>query len=426
MNEKANPIEKDEDSPVETNPKSLTDAPITQTEGCDDVRPTRSSLLMSRHDTAILVVDVQQKLVPHIHQHWIVTWNVRRLVDAARILGVPRLVTEQYPQGLGSTIPELQQGLVVDDEKAMFSCRECKNVARRLNETGLQKILLCGIETHVCVQQTALDFLAMGFDVWLAVDACGSRSPADHRVAMRRMESAGVSLTTTESAMFEWCEISGTPEFKRISELVQEPVPDGDDIHLGRHFPSTHAEYVLHTNHSPETDSSGTHTTNLSFVIRKSNNGQEVCRFVGQQILDAENGAVISSSGVTGVEVSSDGATVSIQYDDGHIETLYLPISQSQSRHPRWKVRKLEHHINSEEYRSDYKITFQIIEYASGNVFRELHGFEHRLESGGFSHISGVRKVEISRDGCWMVVTTVGRPPEVISMPLEVNRKVTT
>ena len=419
MNEKANALENKPVSPpvADTKPESASSVAVPTP--IADVAPARSPLLMSRHDTAMLVVDVQQKLVPHINQHWMVTWNVRRLVDAARILGVPRLCTEQYPRGLGSTIPELQSGLVVDDEKAMFSCRDCKNVARRLEEAGLQKILLCGIETHVCIQQTALDFLAMGFDVWLAVDACGSRNPTDHRVATRRMESAGISLTTTEAALFEWCEIAGTPEFKRISELVQEPAPDGDDILPGRHFPSTHAEYVLHTDHKPEKSAGGIHIKNLCFVIRRSNNGQEVRRYEGEQTLDAENGAIASSTGVTGVEVSSDGATVSIQYADAHIETDYLPIGQSQSRHPRWKVRKLEHHINSEEYRSDYKITFQIIEYSSGNVFRELEGYEHRLESGGFSHVSGVRKVEISRDGCWMVVTTVGRPPEVVSLPVE-------
>jgi hypothetical protein len=154
-------------------------------------------------------------------------------------------------------------------------------------------------------------------------------------------------------------------------------------------------------------------------MIHRTRDGAEVCRFAGQEVRDVV-GELKSASGVTGVEVSHDGATVNIQYDDGHIETEYLPIGPSESRHPRWKIRRHEQHINSAEYRTDYKITFQVIEYATDNVFRELYGFEHRKPSGGFSHISGVRKVEISRDGNWMVVHTVGRPAEVVKLPEEV------
>ena len=92
-------------------------------------------------------------------------------------------------------------------------------------EQGVWKILLCGIEAHVCVQQTAFDLLADGYRIYLAVDAIGARFDTDREIALRRMESAGATLTTTESALFEWCEVAGTPEFKQISSLVCEAPP---------------------------------------------------------------------------------------------------------------------------------------------------------------------------------------------------------
>lgn len=186
----------------------------------------RSPLLMSRTDTALLVIDVQQRLLPSIAGHRRVVWNIRRLLDGAAVLGIPVLATEQYPLGLGPTVPELAQRLGEIPAKLTFSCRECADGFRRLEAQGILKILLCGIETHVCVQQTALDLLAAGWHVYVAVDAAGSRSTEDHQVAIRRLESAGATITTTEAALFEWCDVAGTPEFKQISRLVREVPPE--------------------------------------------------------------------------------------------------------------------------------------------------------------------------------------------------------
>ncbi|MEQ8837306.1 MAG: isochorismatase family protein, partial [Lacipirellulaceae bacterium] len=112
-------------------------------------------------------------------------------------------------------------------EKIQFSCGERGEVFSGWLEEGLHRVLLAGIETHVCVQQTALDLLAAGFQVFVAVDAVGSRYKVDHGIALRRMEASGVLLTTTEATLFEWCERAGTPEFKAISALAKEKPPKG-------------------------------------------------------------------------------------------------------------------------------------------------------------------------------------------------------
>ena len=185
----------------------------------------RSPELMSRRDSALLVVDVQGKLITLVPGHERIIWNIRRLLDAAKELGVPAMGTEQYPQGLGPTVPVLAERLGTIPPKLQFSCGECGELFAGLDDRGIAKILVVGIEAHVCVQQTVHDLMAAGFRVYVAVDAVGSRYDIDRDTAFRRMESAGATLTTTEAAMFEWCEASGTPEFKVISRLVQEQAP---------------------------------------------------------------------------------------------------------------------------------------------------------------------------------------------------------
>ncbi|MCA9102734.1 MAG: hydrolase [Pirellulales bacterium] len=189
----------------------------------------RSYELLSRDDTALLVVDVQSKLVRAIRGHQRMVWNIRRLIDAARVFDVPIAATEQYPQGLGHTEPELRDRLGEIAEKSTFSCGSCSEIFTDLGNRNVEKILVTGIEAHVCVQQTSLDLLAAGFGVYIAVDAVGSRYQVDYDTALRRLESSGATLTTTESAMFEWCEASGTPQFKQISALVKETPPSEDD-----------------------------------------------------------------------------------------------------------------------------------------------------------------------------------------------------
>jgi len=182
----------------------------------------RSPELMSRDDTGLLVIDVQEKLLPAINNGARVVWNIRRLLDAAAALGLPIAATEQYPKGLGPTVPELIERLPQRPEKLTFSAGGCPRIFADFRKRGVHNILVCGIEAHVCVQQTVLDLLADGWRVFVAADAVGSRFESDYQIALRRMESTGAVLTTTEAAMFEWCATAAATEFKRISQLARE------------------------------------------------------------------------------------------------------------------------------------------------------------------------------------------------------------
>ena len=180
---------------------------------------------MSAGDTGLLVVDVQEKLIGAIADGPRVVFNVRRLIEGAEILGLAVVATEQYPQGLGPTVPELAGRLGNVPSKLTFSCGGCPGIFRDLESRGIHKLLLCGVEAHVCVQQTALDLLACGWRVYVAADAVGSRFEIDCRTALGRMDSAGATLTTTEAALFEWCRVAGTPQFNQISRLAQQQGP---------------------------------------------------------------------------------------------------------------------------------------------------------------------------------------------------------
>jgi len=185
----------------------------------------RSPELMNPNETGLLVVDMQQKLLEVIPRRDEVVWNVRRLLDAAAVLGVATAATEQYPDKLSATVPELKERLGKIPDKLSFSACACGSIFDGWRADGLYRVLVTGVETHVCVMQTALDLVADGWRVYVAVDAVAARRDVDHVTALRRMETAGVVLTSTEAAMFEWCRIAGTPEFKKISALAKETGP---------------------------------------------------------------------------------------------------------------------------------------------------------------------------------------------------------
>ena len=192
---------------------------------------SRSPLLINRDESALLVVDVQEKLLPHVQDGERMVWQIARMIRGANLMNVPVLATEQYPKGLGPTTPEIKSLLPEPiPEKLMFSCRECREVSDFLNEKNIQNLVLVGIETHVCVLQTAFDFMSMGWNVFLAVDGVSSRFASDREMAIRRMENSGVVLTTVESLLFEWCEKAGSDEFKQISKLVQESFSPSNQV----------------------------------------------------------------------------------------------------------------------------------------------------------------------------------------------------
>jgi nicotinamidase-related amidase len=177
---------------------------------------------MHADDTGLLVIDVQEKLVPMIHAANDVVRNVAFLIDAARILAIPVQATEQYPKGLGTTIAELARRLPDRPDKIAFSSCAVPSVVETFRLAARPRIVLAGIETHVCVLHTALDLLAKGFQVYIPVDAVSSRYVVDHETALRRLERTGALLTTAETCLFEWVGGAGHPQFKAISQLVQE------------------------------------------------------------------------------------------------------------------------------------------------------------------------------------------------------------
>jgi nicotinamidase-related amidase len=178
------------------------------------------SRILDRDRTALVVVDVQEGFREAVGEFDEVARNAGLLVQGARILGVPVLVTEQYPRGLGETVPEVAEHLdgVPRLEKVEFDATEVEG----FDLGGRDQALLCGIEAHVCVAQTALELLGLGFCVQVPADAVGSRHKIDWEFALRRLEHAGAILSTTEAVLFEWTECSDRPEFKAISALVKE------------------------------------------------------------------------------------------------------------------------------------------------------------------------------------------------------------
>jgi nicotinamidase-related amidase len=180
------------------------------------------AMQMSALDTGLLVIDVQEKLVPKIAGVSALVKNIAFLLDVAKVLGVPVQATEQYPRGLGTTVAELSPRLPERSEKVAFSSCAVPLVLDTFHRLARPKLVLTGIETHVCVLHTALDLLAAGFRVFLPVDAVGARYRLDHDTALRRLEQAGAALTTTEGCAFEWMGAADHPRFKEVSRLVQE------------------------------------------------------------------------------------------------------------------------------------------------------------------------------------------------------------
>lgn len=164
---------------------------------------------------------MQEKLLPVVDNATNIVRRIEKLIAAASELQVECLVTEQYPEKLGSTVPELSQKINNTLAKRMFSVRECFAGFEPLWQAGRRSVVLCGIETHVCILQSALDLLAAGWEVYVVLDAVGSRHVWDHQTAIERMRQAGAKVVTSEMVMFEWCETSAHPNFRAISQLVK-------------------------------------------------------------------------------------------------------------------------------------------------------------------------------------------------------------
>jgi isochorismate hydrolase len=178
---------------------------------------------LSSEHAQLLVVDIQEKLLPHIHEHEAVTANAAKMIQAANALEVPVTVSEQYVKGLGPSASSILEaaGDAPRFEKMAFSFCGDEACRARVKSVIRSQILLIGIEAHVCVQQTALDLLEMQMQPFVLADAVGSRRALDYAAALERMRSAGAVVTTVESAIFELVKEAGTERFKRILPIVR-------------------------------------------------------------------------------------------------------------------------------------------------------------------------------------------------------------
>ena len=185
----------------------------------------RSPKLVSAKRAALLVVDVQERLAAAMDEAWLrdVVENTVRIIETAKILSLPLIVTEQYPKGLGGTLPAVRETLgdAPIFEKVRFSVFGNEEVYARLKEARVRDVLLAGMETHVCVSQSAYDLEALGMRPVVLSDAVSSRFREDHDAAIARFRTDGISATTTEAVMFELLESAGTETFERVRKLVR-------------------------------------------------------------------------------------------------------------------------------------------------------------------------------------------------------------
>jgi len=178
--------------------------------------------VLSADESALVVVDVQEKFRPAIDGWDGMVAEVVKLIKGCKILGVPVIATEQYPKGLGRTVSEVREVLDCPPvEKTSFSCFGDALFRDRIALTGRRQLLLCGIEAHVCVLNTALDALSGGYEVHYVVDATSSRKRGDKDVAVERVKQSGAYLATTEMALFQLLKGSKAGGFKEISVLVK-------------------------------------------------------------------------------------------------------------------------------------------------------------------------------------------------------------
>jgi nicotinamidase-related amidase len=183
----------------------------------------RHPQILQREKTALLVIDIQERILPVIFEYERVVENALKLINGFKILKVPIYFTEQYPKGLGPTESKIKSALEEKEaiQKMTFSCCGAGDLLVEMKNKGIEQVVVCGIESHVCVLQTVLDLLAQDFQVHLAADAVSSRRKFDYEIALRRMESNGAEVTLTESVLFELLNICGTDEFKAVSKLIK-------------------------------------------------------------------------------------------------------------------------------------------------------------------------------------------------------------
>ncbi|KAM9806352.1 isochorismatase domain-containing protein 2 isoform X2 [Syngnathus typhle] len=181
---------------------------------------------LSTKDTVLLLCDMQEKFRPNIFQFTNIVSNAARLLQASRILGIPAILTEQYPKGLGPTVPELGAEGLTAHAKTSFTMM-IEEVQKEMQALGNPKqAILCGIEAHACIACTVFDLLEKGTEVHIVSDAVSSRSQTDRLFALSRLKQSGAFLTTTEAVLLQLVQGAKHPNFKEIQQLMMQPSPD--------------------------------------------------------------------------------------------------------------------------------------------------------------------------------------------------------
>ncbi len=181
----------------------------------------KSSDKLSQKVNALLIIDVQEKIIKAIFNKDSIIKNIKKLINAYQILDENIFISEQNPLKLGVTIPELlPKAEFRKIEKMEFSLAKIEGFLKELKNKKITNLIVCGIETHICIQQTVLDCLQKDFEVILISDAMGSRNRVDHEIALKRMMQTGAFLTTTESIIFELCKTADRKEFKEIRNII--------------------------------------------------------------------------------------------------------------------------------------------------------------------------------------------------------------
>ena len=180
-----------------------------------------SSDKLSSKVSALIVIDIQEKIIRPIFNKDSIIKNIKKLMDAYQVLEENIFISEQNPLKLGVTIPELSpKARFKKIEKMEFSLANIQDFLNELKNKKISNLIVCGIETHICIQQSALDCLQKGFEVILISDAMGSRNRLDHEISLQRMTQSGAILSTTESIIFELCKTADRKEFKEIRNII--------------------------------------------------------------------------------------------------------------------------------------------------------------------------------------------------------------
>lgn len=183
----------------------------------------RHPKILQKEKTALLIIDIQEKILNISFYKERVIENSIKLIKGCKAIGIPIFYTEQYPKGLGSTYEPILKELegAAEFQKMSFSCSGNEELFTQLKNKNITQVVVAGIETHVCVQQTVLDLLANRYQVNVAADAVSSRKDIDFQTSINRMMFNGAEITTTESILFELLEVCGTPVFKEVSKIVK-------------------------------------------------------------------------------------------------------------------------------------------------------------------------------------------------------------